>query len=188
MMANEPHCTTEQINALIDRTLSGNEKETVENHIAECAGCSQALSMIRRIDLSVKSLPIERVRGDFTREVLAVLHLAPKSPLLFRLLEKGAYLFGLFIVLGVMLTVFVASGLVDSREVSRGEIIFRQVMSDAGGMMSSVMAGLSGLLAQYLPFMFDKGNISIVAAVIVVLGVLALADKVLGRRFVHRAR
>lgn len=187
-MAHELHCTTEQINALIDLTLSDVEKQQVESHIAECAGCRQAVSVMRRIDVSVKHLPLERVSGDFTREVLAVLHLAPKSPLLFRLLEKGAYLFGLFIVLGAMLTVFVATGLVDTREVSRGEIIFRQVLSDAGGMMSSMMAGLSGLLAQYLPFMFDKGNISIVAAVIVVLGVLALADKVVGRKFVHRAR
>lgn len=188
MIANGQHCTTEQINAFIDRTLSANETQRVDKHIAECAGCRQAVSMMRRIDASVKRLPLERVRGDFTREVLAVLHLAPKSPFLFRLLEKGAYLFGLFIVLGVMLTVFVATGLVDTREVSRGEILVRQVLSDAGGTMSSMMAALNGILMQYLPFIFVKGNPGIVAAVIVVLGILALADRVWGRRFVHRVR
>ena len=108
------HCSSAQLQSYVDRRLHEDEEKLVSDHLQICVQCTRAYEALAQIDTSLRKLPRESLSSGFTRAVMARLHLAPKSSLLFRLLENVAYLFGLLLVLGTMALVFILTGTVDT--------------------------------------------------------------------------
>jgi len=186
-MSNE-HCSSEQIQALVDHRLREPERVVVESHLSVCEACSKVLASSLRLDASLRSLPLEGVGTEFTRRVMLKLQTKPKSPFLFRVLENVAYLFGLSIVLAVMLTVFLWTGVIDSSKVETGENAVAAILSDAGDVVSRGIGYIDSVLHEYLPFVFGKGSVTISMFVAVVVCLLALTDRIVGRWLIHHPR
>jgi hypothetical protein len=141
---------------------------------------------LQRLDTSLRQVPLARVSPEFTRSVLSRLHLAPTSPLTFRVLEKAAYLFGLSIVLAIMLAAFVVTGVVEMGAVDQAQNSVQESLSAMGESVGSVVGSFSAWLKGYFPFAYAQGALSIAFFGSLILGALALVDRLLVRRFVHR--
>lgn len=185
---NGQHCTSEQLQMFLDKTLAMNEQVWVQEHVRTCTACGRSYASLARFQKELKNLPLEKVQEGFTRNVLASLGIAPKSPLIFRLLEKGAYLFGLCIVLGIMLVAFVATGVIPMQQITEGGNYVNTLLISSGSVLDKSTSVFSNALKQYLPFAFGKGSMGVSLFTVLVVAGLAIADKLFGGRFVHKIR
>ena len=179
------HCSSAQLQSHLDKRLDYEEGEFVRAHLQICEHCRKAYETLVRVDASLKQLPRESLSSGFTYSVMSRLHLAPKSPLLFRLLENIAYVFGLFLVLGTMSVVFILTGTVDTEQVSQTQGAVSEMWLRVGGGLSAMLGALTGWMYRLFPFAFAKGSIGITTFGVLVVLILAAADW-LRRRYVHR--
>ncbi|MBM2845921.1 MAG: hypothetical protein HW407_1233 [Bacteroidetes bacterium] len=180
------HCSSDQFHGYIDGRLTQGEMQMVKRHLLVCPQCSTALETLQGIDRSLRRVPRAHVSEGFTEAVLSRLHLAPKSPLAFRVLEKVAYLFGLSIVLAIMLAAFVITGVVDIGAVNQTQSSVQQSLSAMGEGIDGLVGSLSTWLKAYFPFAYSKGTLSIAFFGSLIVAVLGVVDRVFVRRFVHR--
>jgi len=182
MKGHEMHYSTEQFNLLLDGRLDEAEAETMRNHLAHCVACHSALSSLERLDLAVRNIPVLEVHERFTSSVMEGILRRSVSPLAFRVFEKLSYVFGLLIVLGIMITSFIVTGVVETRHVDQTKDVAAQLAGQVGHGLSVSLNGFTAWLIQYLPFAFGKGSISVAFFAVAVLLMLAVVDRVIGRR------
>lgn len=176
------HLTNEELQLFVDGTLPASEMSSTRLHIQTCARCRIAHESLLRLDASLRSLRVEQLGADFTRSVLANLNIIPQSSFLFSVVENLGYVFGLMIVLGIMLTAFILTGVIDQQQVSQTQSIVGSASSAIGGKMNSMIDALTIGLQSYLPFVFGGGSLKIAVMGTLVIGMLAVVDKIVRRR------
>jgi hypothetical protein len=180
------HSSPEQLYALVDRKLDPAEHELVTVHLQACAQCRSLYESLLRFDSASRRIPLEKVSPGFTRSVMASLGIVPKSPLMFRLLEHAAYLFGMVIVLAFMTAIFVLTGVIKTEDVAASSDLGGRALDTMGTGLSKASGVLSGWLTEFFPFGTNHGALSISAAVVVVVLALALVDRRITGRFAQR--
>ena len=180
------HCSSEQIHAYVDGRLAPDEKRVIGAHLEECAECRRAWQAVAQIDASLRTIPLKPVSTDFTQRVMEKLPLAPSSPFLFRLFENIAYLFGLLLVLGVMATALILSGVLDTEQISRTEGVVSKVWSNVDDGASTLVSGLTNALQRFFPFVFQAGNANMTVFGVLVILFLAAVDWFVRRKPAHR--
>jgi anti-sigma factor RsiW len=182
------HIATDRLQAYVDSSVSEAEREEIEKHMRVCERCMGTVKSMRYLDSSLRRLPLVRVRSDFTVTVMSRLGVVRNSPWLFRVLEKSVYVLGLSIVLGIMLAVFIVTGVVEEGEVQQGQTAATEVLSRVTAAGSSAITVASDWLSSFMPFVFGKGSLPTAIFVAAVLALLALVDRVLARRMFGRTR
>ena len=185
MTSKSVHYTLNQFNELVDGRMGGDEAKLMRHHMSICNECHAAFTSLARIDTSLRNLPLERTSPGFTRSVMERALAAPKSPAVFRLLEKLPYAFGLVIVLGIMIASFVATGVFDTTQVDQTRSLATGIVDRVGGGLVSTVNLFTAILVQYLPFAFGKGSMSIAFFVVLIVAMLAGVDRVVGRRVLN---
>jgi anti-sigma factor RsiW len=177
-----PHLTDEQLQMYVDEVLTEEESYAIAKHLQACSQCSSEHASLTRLHRTLKSFPVERVGSDFTQTLLEKLGIAPKTTFLYRVAENFAYAFGLVIVLGMMLTAFVVTGVVTTGQLSAildpviqtTEIVVKQIRSS--------LALLVVATRSYLPFLFADAGMKMAVTATLAVGMLALLDKFLKKR------
>jgi anti-sigma factor RsiW len=182
------HCSSSQLNAYVDQCLSADEARVVDEHLHGCPECRRALRAIEYLDSALRSMPLVQVGSDFTNRVVRSLHVVQKSSFLFRVLEKVAYVFGLFIVVAIMLTAFVLTGVIDMGQVAESQSGASELVSRSGESLALGFRTFGELLSKYWSFTFGKESFGISVFIVIIVSVLAAVDKLLTRRIVHRLR
>lgn len=177
------HLTNEQLQLLVDSALSPDETAIAKEHLQSCRQCNAGFVSLSNVHSVLRVLPLEKPSSNFTHSVLMRLNIAPKTSILFRIVENLAYVFGLMIVLGIMLTVFLVTGVI-----SKGQVVETQsTMSNAGRIvgqqLETMTSWLTAFLQTYLPFMFGSGSMRIALMSLVAIAMLAVFDRFLKRRF-----
>ncbi|MEO8168363.1 MAG: zf-HC2 domain-containing protein, partial [bacterium] len=175
-MSNE-HLTGEQLHLFVDGMLPANEAVAAAAHLRSCSRCRHALEGLQHLATALRNLPASNLGSEFTRNVLRRLDIIPKSPVLFRVVENFAYVFGMMLVLGVMLAVFVLTGAVDSSQVSNTQTWANKAGGAVGEYTLHFASGLSAVLQSYLPFIFGNGNLKIAIMGLAAIGLLAVIDR-----------
>ncbi len=188
MRPNEQHCTMEELYLLIDGGLNAETASQMRKHLRECLVCAGNYNSALKVHSVAKRLPLESASADLTQRVLSTLGIAPKSSFLFRLLEKSAYIFGLILVLGVMATVFILTGVVEMQQIQAGVSPAQKVFSQTGSAIAGGVGWFSQILKEYLPFAFSSATMAISVFTAIVVSMLAIADRFVGRKIVHRLR
>ncbi len=182
---NGEHLTNEQLQSVIDGMLPRDEATSVTAHLGICQRCRNASAALQRLDATLKNLPATDLGADFTRNVLTRLDIVQKSSVLFRVVENLSYVFGMMLVLGVMLAVFVLTGVIDSSQVSNTQTWLNNAGSAVGETTSHVVALFAAALQSYLPFIFGNGNLKIAVMGTAAVGMLVVLDKFLKRRMLR---
>lgn len=180
------HYSTEQFNLLLDGRMPVGEARIMNEHISGCRECRQVWQDIGSIDAALGHLPIVRTSADFTSTVMDQILTVPKSPLVFRLLEKAPYVLGMLIVLGIMVVAFVVSGVFKGSDIDLTKNVVASAMTKTGEGLGATLNAFSAWLIQYVPFAFSKGSMSIAFFAVVVLVMLAGVDRAVGRRVVQK--
>jgi anti-sigma factor RsiW len=158
----------------------------VREHLETCRRCREIDRILRRVDGGLRTLPHGVTGGEFTQTVMSRIAAARTSPFLFRLFGSLAHLVGLFAVLGAMVGVFLFTGVIDRGQVEHGGVMAQEYMDQIGGALAGGMIALTNTLRTLFPFAFGNESGLIWLLVAVVASALALADRVVGRRFVSR--
>jgi anti-sigma factor RsiW len=183
---NGNHCTSDELNALLDGRLAPADIRRVMLHIDGCAACGGQLRILQGLDASLRSLPPVEARPEFAEEIAGRLRLTRRGSWLYKALGNAGYLFGLLIVLGTMVSVFVMTGVIEVERVQQGTGEAGRIALAAGDRVSGVVNALSGLLVEWLPFAFSKTSVGTAVMIAVALVVLAGFDRLLARKFLHR--
>ncbi len=181
------HCSAEQLLGYLDRTLNGEEKSAVHDHLEACSHCARAYESMARVDASLKKIRLESVQPEFTQSIMAKVETLTQSPMWYKLLGNLGYFLGLLFVLGVMAVMFTITGVVNADQVSQTQGAISGVMSGAGKGVSLIIAGFTDLLRQFFPFIFAKGSLGLTLFGVFLALFLGGVDRLLRRRFVHRA-
>jgi len=188
MSGTEKHRSVEQLHALIDRQLDPAERALVTEHLRGCAGCRSRYESLGRFDAAFRRMPLAALSPAFTRSVMVTLGLAPKVPLVFRLVERAAYVFGLLIVLAFIVTAFVLGGVITSADLAGSQGAARRYLDATGSALAAAAGVLGSWLKDYLPFLFNRGGIAVTAVALAVVIMLAALDRTIGKRFAQRLR
>lgn len=176
------HYSLEQLNALLDGRMSGPEVQDIHMHMETCRECHTAFENLERVHLAIQALPVLTTRPGFTRSVMDKVLAPPAPSFTFRLLEKVSYLFGLLIVLGIMVAAFVVTGVFEKSELSQTKTVATSMADQLGDGMAASISGFASWLVQHLPFAFGKGSLGMAFFAVAVLVMLALVDRVVGKR------
>jgi anti-sigma factor RsiW len=185
MTGRSMHCTSEQLQMLLDGRLAGGEREVVLTHLQECARCMAASRGLEQLDRGLRQLPVSAAGVEFTEKVMEAITPSGRLSFAFRLVENLAYVFALLIVTGIIAVVFVATGVIDSGQVSDGQGLVNTYVGATSDWLAGALHGGTAWLERYLP---TRGGANIMLFGIGVLAGLALLDRLLHRRFVQRAR
>ncbi len=177
------HPTGDDLQELLDNR---DRLPAVREHLESCPQCRELFRVLQRLDQGLTTLPHAAAPEDFTRRIMAGITGARSSPLLLRLFGGLAQLVGLAAVLGIMVGIFLFTGVIDQGEVQRGGSAAQQYMDRLGSVLSGGMASFTQALKTLLPFAFGNESGVLWVLVAVVATGLALADRLLGRRFVSR--
>lgn len=170
------HLSDEILQEYIDGALSDDGRRIAEQHLAECARCRLLFNALRRIDRSLRTMPGEHAGENVSRSVLLSLGIKPPTPLLYRIVENFAYLFGFLLVAGVSGTVYFLAGVIDTQHIKDTGSIVAGLIDSTGGYWRDIIASASLTLKTYLPFIFESANLRIGITTALVLAILALAD------------
>jgi hypothetical protein len=183
------HCTAEQLQLLIDRRLDPTAEEAdVQEHLRLCHQCRSLYETLVHFEAAVRRMPLSRVSPAFKRSVMASLGLAPKDPLLFRLLEHTAYFFAMLIVLAFTLAAFALSGLIKPADMQQARGTGGQILTMASSAVSAGAQTLGTWLTDFFPFLFSHGALSISMAAAAVVMLLAALDRTFGKWLAPRGR
>ncbi len=185
MTGRSVHCTGEQLHMLLDGRVSDAERENLTAHLRECARCTASYHSLEQMDRGLRALPVEAASAALTDKVMEKVLPPGHLSLAFRIVENLAYLFAVLIVTGIVVVVFIATGVIDSGQVSEGQGVVSAYASATGAWLSEALRGGTVWLERYLPTR-SGGNIMLFG--IGILGALAVLDRFLRRRFVHRTR
>ena len=180
------HISLEDLQALADGALGGTEEASARAHVRTCPRCSQILKRFEAFDRSMRGLPLERAPESLTRSVMRGIGIAPGTSLFVRAVGVLPYLFGLLVVLAVMLTVYVSTGVVSRPVSSRvGSLVaetsapVRKAVGEGVDTFMELGRGLAQLLEA-------RGIMAAAVPVLVVLVLVAFVDRFWGKRLLGR--
>jgi len=182
------HCTIEQLQARVDGRLEEREGRDLEAHLRECARCREAVDGWLRLDRAMRRLPLVRAGNAFAYSVMARIRAEEKPSALDRSLSFIPYFLGLTIVLGIMGGIFWWAGVFERMEMSEGEERF---MEYVGPLLSGFSEGaqvLGDWIAAYLPFAVSDSVLQISLPAGFILVVVAVLDRMIGRRLLSKTR
>ena len=183
MKGRDVHYSTEQFNLLLDNQLGETEAQPIQDHLNECIDCRLAFDNLKRIDGAVRNIPVLETHSGFTRSVMEGILSKGGSSFAFRMFERLSYVFGLLIVLGIMITSFILTGVFDTTHVDETRSVATGIASQFGNDLASSVNGFTAWLIQYLPFAFGKGSVGVAFFAAVVLLMLAAVDRLVGKRW-----
>ena len=181
------HYTMEELQARVDRRLSGEELD-LDAHLAECVRCRDALEAWVRLDRAMRRIPLVHAGSAFTYAVMARIRAGDKSSALDRSLSFIPYFLGLAIVLGIMGGIFWWAGVFQKMKISEGEGQVLEYLAPFLGRISEGVQAASGWLSEHLLTGFSDSILLIALPAVCIVAVIALLDRTLGRWLLGRAR
>jgi predicted anti-sigma-YlaC factor YlaD len=182
------HLSTERLQDYLDGTLSAGEMEEIEGHLATCRKCNSTYKALSTVDGVLRSMHAEKVSPAFTQSLMQKVLQESQTPLSFKILEKLASVFALFLVLAVLVTVFTFTGVMDLSTLDEGKNKLQELMLESTSVVEGGIAAFSRWLVELAPFAFGGTSIDISAMVFIIIVLLALLDRVVLQRMVHRIR
>jgi anti-sigma factor RsiW len=187
-MTMEDHIPEDELQGFVDSRLGDERTLAVATHIKECPECLHSLEVIRRLDSALHRAVLERTGAAFSVSVMHRLGLAASSNRFPSFFAHVASLFAMLVVLGVLVSVFLWTGVIDSAQLVEGQSFGHDVLTKGGAAVSDTVSWFNGWLKTYFPFAFGKGSLDVSLSVALAVVVLALIDRAASRRLSQKMR
>jgi anti-sigma factor RsiW len=182
------HATAEQLLEFLDGTLTASGRQDVEEHLRSCASCTKVLKEFQALDRSLHKVPLVCTSKGFSGAVLSRVLADGKEPLTFRLLTSLAYIFAMLIVLVILGVVFLSTGVLKMQNEGTEANRFQAVFDAASSTLEIIPVIMTKWITEYIPFIFGGGSLGITTAILAVVSMLFVFDRLIGWRIVGRLR
>ena len=176
------HLTPDLLQFLADGELPEDQATAARAHLTACPSCASAARRIQRFDRALHRLPLQRSRPRFTQDVLGQLHIVPRAPLAFRILEHAGSAFGVMLVLSTLLVVYVSATSPGVGSEGVQQEVAGRVMQSVKSALDQGLTRFSGWLTHAAPQVFGHGAISVSLMLLLMVPAIALIDRLWGRK------
>jgi anti-sigma factor RsiW len=176
------HLNPEMLQLLADGELPEDQAVGARVHVSACPSCASAVQKMQRFDRALRRLPLHRTRPRFTQEVLSQLHIVPRAPLAFRILEHAGSVFGVVLVLSILLVVYLSATSAGRGGGGMREGVSGRVLQTMDTALDQGLAVFSGWLTHAAPQVFSHGAIGISLMLLLMVPAIALVDWIWGRK------
>jgi len=188
-MMIDTHITTVLLLEYVDGTLNPNDRKRIEEHLRACTQCRILEHDFRQLDGSLRALPTSQARAAVTTTVMARILSSGSETFSYRLLKGLAYIVAMSIVLAVMGVIFSLTGVISMDQGHGAGVSSLQAVYDTMMSAGETAAGNAGrLLAEYAPFMAAGESAGITIAILVVVIMFGLFDRMVGERLAGRLK
>src|ERR1041385_1855671 len=115
------HVTPQQLQDYVDGFPAQMDKANIELHLRMCSECSYTLSALRRLDSAIHRVPLERVSGGFTENVMKQLRIEKSPTYAWRIFENLAPILAFTVIIGIVYALFQLTGAYENSELQRSE-------------------------------------------------------------------
>jgi anti-sigma factor RsiW len=187
-MTAQEHIREDELQGFVDGRIGAERTLAVGTHVKECMECQRSLEMIRRVDGALHGMAYERTSASFTVSVMDRLGLSSSAKRRTSFFAYAASLLASLIVLGVLLSVFIWTGVIDTTQIAGAQSLGFEVVAKGGEAVSEAVGWFDSWIRTYLSFAFGKGSLQVSVSVVIVAVLLALIDYAARRRLSHRIR
>jgi anti-sigma factor RsiW len=185
-MTTSRHCSAEELQELLDGRLPEALAGALREHLEACPGCSDAFRSLSTLDRNLRRIPLERTGAAFTATLMNELRLVPSRGGNGRMFEMFALSVGLFLVLAVITVAFIWAGVIPVGG-TEGNSVVQAVVAEGNSVMNDGAKTLAGWLAPLARLMPKSSVIHLVLFSLCVIGVLAVIDRLVGKRILPRS-
>jgi anti-sigma factor RsiW len=185
-MTTSRHCSAEELQELLDGRLPELLVRAAREHLETCPGCSEAFRSLSALDRNLRRVPLERTGAAFTATLMNELRLVPSRGGNGRMFEMFALSVGLFLVLAVITIAFIWAGVIPVGG-TEGDAVVQTVVAKGNSAMNDGAKTLAGWLAPVTQLMPKSGVTHLILFALPVIGVLAVIDRLVGRRILSRS-
>ena len=184
---NELHCTTDELQMLIDGSLPRHGNRSAAAHMRECPACRSRYEYLLRFDGAVRGLPLAEAGEGFTDSVMSRLEISLPAPRGFRCIPWVAYQAALVLVAAIVAGVFVLTGLIQPEQVRAGKSLLGDALGRLDPLLDAAAGGIAGWTRTMIPVP-SAGSLAVFAGTGIVLFLLLLIDRSFSRKPIQRTR
>ena len=181
MTNGDMHLTGDALEEYLDGAMPAAERADAARHLASCPGCRERARELASLGGAIAALPREQLDARFTGELLEKLGVTGASRAL-SLAGWMAGVIGLAFVACVVLAVFMATGVVPSGAPGDQWVKLQEYWRQGGGWLTGGLGALGHWLDPLVP---ASPSLKTLLSAALVLAVLALCDRFLGRRLLR---
>lgn|GEM_PF-2011581 len=171
------HPTEITLQEYSDRMLDRATEAALDDHVRLCEECALKLRAFRLLDEKLREIPPDRAEKDFTRRVMASLHIDPAPAVYWSIAKYLAPVFSLILVLSIVFAVFYFSGAIQGPENRQSNGRIWAVGEYAGNMATGGIKALNAWGGKYFSFAFAKENFNLTIFLLIVFAGVAVLDK-----------
>jgi anti-sigma factor RsiW len=185
-MTTSQHYSADELQELLDGRLPEVVSRAAHEHLETCPGCSEVFRNLSTLDRNLRRLPLERTGPAFTATLMNQLRLVPSRGGNGRVFELFALSVGLFLVLGAITVAFVWAGVIPVGG-TEGDAVVSVFVEKGHSVINDGARTLNGWLAPAAQVMPKSSVIHLVLFALSVIAVLAVIDRVVGRRILSKS-
>ena len=175
------HLTFQQLQDYADKLPTITDSREIELHLRMCNECSDRLNAFQNFDSVLRRVPLERVSGEFTHNVMKKLRLNKPPSYAWKIFESLAPILALILIAVIVYALFQYTGTYDKSEMKQSLQLTQSVYNKLGGSVTEGLNLLNGWMGKYLSFAFAKNSYGLTTFLLVFFGAVALLDKYLLR-------
>jgi anti-sigma factor RsiW len=184
-MTTRSHVTSDELQEYLDGRMDTGNAAEVRAHLQACQDCRRAHASMEVLDRDLHAIPLEETGPAFTATVIRRLNLAGASSPSGRLLERFAYAFGLVIVLAILTTVFLWTGVIPSGGQAANPA-FEETLNRGTAWLNESLTQASGWLSRLSAVFPGQRMVGILLLMAGALALIILLDRFLERRLAQK--
>ena len=163
----------------LQEVLAGDATREQELHASRCAACRAGIEELRRIDITLRSLPAERTTGEFEGNVMRRIGLRSSPSFVWILFKNIAPAFALLLVSVIVVATLNYFGAFEGSGLQQSASNLQSATDWLSTEVAQVTSTFTQWLEKYFSFAFAKSSYGLTAYVVFFLAAVALVDKFL---------
>ena len=184
-MMTRNHLTSNELQEYLDGRMATGSAAEIRAHLQTCPECRRAHASLEILDRGLHAIPLEETGPAFTATVIRRLGLSGGTSPSGRVLERFAYAFGLVMVLAILTSVFLWTGIIPSG----GQPVNTEVghaLDQGTAWINASLSLFSGWLSHLSAVLPGHKMLGILLLMAAALAVIILLDRFLERRLAQK--
>jgi hypothetical protein len=170
------HLTLTQFYDYLDKVLDKQLHDEMQSHLDSCNQCSARLKELKKVEVSLRMLPVEQTSSGFTPQVMKQIRVEEPS-IAWQFLKNLAPFVALVLVVGIVYAVLSFTDSFQNSEAQSSVTSTQSLLKDIMSRLASGMRELNTVMGKLFPFSYDQNGYGLTLFLLLFFGAVALIDK-----------